>query len=240
MYGCAGSVVVELGCGSAQKTSILLNQLLARDGPEQASDVTLAASCILQTSAPGSPLLTLLLCASARMMLQRSTDQALHSSFYTLRVLKLVLFCTQVRFAGIDCSGAALDMAKTALLGSCEGLAARNITLVCKEYTEGECTGTQSWQLWQCTQRLPGQLPASHTSDSYCALLTSCQAPATARMTCSHFVCFRCGGVPAAVPQPAAGRPVAGQLHRQPEPGGGGAVLPGHDRQRRHQHPGAC
>lgn len=31
----AGSVVVELGCGSAQKTSILLNELLARDGPEQ-------------------------------------------------------------------------------------------------------------------------------------------------------------------------------------------------------------
>ena len=52
-------------------------------------------------------------------------------------VLKPVLLCEQVQFAGIDCSGAALDMAKTALLGSCEGLAARNITLVCKEYTQG-------------------------------------------------------------------------------------------------------
>ncbi len=47
------------------------------------------------------------------------------------------MLCEQVRFAGIDCSGAALDMAKAALLGSCEGLAARNITLVCKEYTQG-------------------------------------------------------------------------------------------------------
>jgi len=28
--------VVELGCGSAQKTGILLNELLARDGSEQA------------------------------------------------------------------------------------------------------------------------------------------------------------------------------------------------------------
>lgn len=27
--------MVELGCGSAQKTSILLNELLARDGSEQ-------------------------------------------------------------------------------------------------------------------------------------------------------------------------------------------------------------
>lgn len=52
-------------------------------------------------------------------------------------ILKPVLFCKQVRFAGIDCSGAALDMAKAALLGSCEGLAACNITLVCKEYTQG-------------------------------------------------------------------------------------------------------
>lgn len=31
----AGSVVVELGCGSASKTSILLNELLARDGSDQ-------------------------------------------------------------------------------------------------------------------------------------------------------------------------------------------------------------
>jgi hypothetical protein len=43
----------------------------------------------------------------------------------------------QVRFAGIDCSAAALDMAKSALLGSCEGLAPRNISLVCQEYTQG-------------------------------------------------------------------------------------------------------
>lgn len=31
----AGSVVVELGCGTAQKTGILLNELLARDGSDQ-------------------------------------------------------------------------------------------------------------------------------------------------------------------------------------------------------------
>lgn len=42
-----------------------------------------------------------------------------------------------MRFAGIDCSGAALDMAKAALLGSCEGLAPGNISLVCQEYTQG-------------------------------------------------------------------------------------------------------
>ena len=30
-----GSVVAELGCGSAAKTSILLNALLARDGPDR-------------------------------------------------------------------------------------------------------------------------------------------------------------------------------------------------------------
>lgn len=43
----------------------------------------------------------------------------------------------QVRFAGIDCSGAALEMAKSALLSSCEGLAPCNISLVCEEYTQG-------------------------------------------------------------------------------------------------------
>lgn len=32
--------MVELGCGSAQKTSILLNELLARDGPEQVPSIT--------------------------------------------------------------------------------------------------------------------------------------------------------------------------------------------------------
>ena len=52
------------------------------------------------------------------------------------RFICCVMLC-QVRFAGIDCSGAALDMAKAALLGSCEGLAARNISLVCREYTQG-------------------------------------------------------------------------------------------------------
>ncbi len=50
---------------------------------------------------------------------------------------RIPAFLPQVRFAGIDCSGAALDMAKDALLGSCEGLAPSNISLVCKEYTEG-------------------------------------------------------------------------------------------------------
>ena len=69
--------MVELGCGSAQKTSILLNALAARDG------------------------------------------------------------AAAVRFAGVDCSGAALAWAKGALLGSCPGLPPENIELVCAEYSEG-------------------------------------------------------------------------------------------------------
>ena len=73
-----GSVVVELGCGSAAKTGILLNELLARDGPGA------------------------------------------------------------VRFAGVDCSAAALGMAKSALLSGCSSLAAENVELVCAEYTQGE------------------------------------------------------------------------------------------------------
>ena len=68
---------MELGCGSAQKTSILLNALAARDG------------------------------------------------------------AGTVHFAGVDCSSAALTMAKAALLGSCPGLPAANIELVCAEYNEG-------------------------------------------------------------------------------------------------------
>lgn len=32
--GIAGSVLVELGCGSAAKTALLLNALLRRDGPQ--------------------------------------------------------------------------------------------------------------------------------------------------------------------------------------------------------------
>lgn len=61
-------------------------------------------------------------------------------------VRKARSFRMQVRFAGIDCSGAALDMAKAALLGSCEGLAARNITLVCQEYTQGVHTNQMRCQ----------------------------------------------------------------------------------------------
>lgn len=74
--------MVELGCGSAQKTSILLNALAARDG------------------------------------------------------------AAVVRFAGVDCSGAALAWAKGALLGSCPGLSPENIELVCAEYSEGRPPST--------------------------------------------------------------------------------------------------
>jgi len=83
----AGSIVVELGCGSAQKTGILLNALAARDG------------------------------------------------------------AAAVRFAGVDCSGAALAWAKGALLDSCPGLPEGNIELVCAEYTDG---------IAECRRRFPG------------------------------------------------------------------------------------
>ena len=76
-------------------------------------------------------------------------------------VLNPVRLCEQVRFAGIDCSGAALDMAKAALLGSCEGLAARNITLVCKEYTQGgQFPGLDALSKAQCP----------HMSQGHCQL----------------------------------------------------------------------
>lgn len=76
-----GSVVVELGCGSASKTGILINELIARDG------------------------------------------------------------AAAVRFVGIDCSAAALEMAQSSLLKSCPGLRPQNIELVCAEYNDGvaEC-----------------------------------------------------------------------------------------------------
>jgi uncharacterized SAM-dependent methyltransferase len=73
----AGSVVVELGCGSASKTGILINELIERDG------------------------------------------------------------AAAVRFVGIDCSAAALEMAQSSLLKSCPGLQPQNIELVCAEYNDG-------------------------------------------------------------------------------------------------------
>lgn len=76
----AGSVIVELGCGSASKTGTILDELLSRDGP------------------------------------------------------------AAVRFAGVDCSAAALDMAQASLIKSCSGLRPQNIELICAEYNDGEMT----------------------------------------------------------------------------------------------------
>lgn len=80
-YITPGSVVVELGCGSASKTGIILEELLSRDSP------------------------------------------------------------CEVRFAGVDCSAAALEMAQISLLRSCPGLLPQNIELICAEYLDGvaEC-----------------------------------------------------------------------------------------------------
>lgn len=42
-----------------------------------------------------------------------------------------------VRFAGVDCSAAALDMAQASLIKSCSGLRPQNIELICAEYNDG-------------------------------------------------------------------------------------------------------
>ena len=91
------------------------------------------------------------------------------------RVLKRAPCCgTGAGLRCIDCSGAALDMAKAALLGSCEGLAARNITLVCKEYTEGgSAPGCNLAHESQSSHVPPKQMPAL-TDASHCAVST-CQ-----------------------------------------------------------------